>query len=361
MRIALTSPLYESVPPRCYGGTERVVWWLTEELVQRGHDVTLFCSGDSQTSATQVPLVEQSLRLHGGELLDATSFHLAAAHTVRQRAHEFDVIHSNFDYLAFPALQGCPTPHVHTMHGRLDVAGLSEVHRAFPAPLVSISDAQRAPLPDADWVETVYHGLPTDLYRPGDGRGDFVLFLGRISPEKRPCAAIRAARAAGVPLVIAAKIDAVDRRYYREVIEPMLLDGDGVEFIGEVDDRQKIELLGQCRALLNPVLWPEPFGLVMIEAMACGAPVIGRRCGSVPEVLLDGITGAICDDDDALVPALKRLDHYDRTACRAHVEEHFSVARMADDYEAVYQHLIDRASMPAVTSRPALRRRPLAG
>jgi glycosyltransferase involved in cell wall biosynthesis len=361
VRIALLSPLYESVPPRCYGGTERVVWWLTEELERRGHDVTLFCSGDSRTSANQVPLVEQSLRLHGGQLLDPVATHLAAARIVRDRAHEFDIVHSNIDYLAFPSFIDCPVPHIHTMHGRLDVDGLSTMHAAYPVPLVSISDSQRAPIPDANWIDTVYHGLPTDLYRAGQGRGDFVLFLGRISPEKRPCAAIEIARKAGVKLVMAAKIDVNDRKYYREVVEPLLLDGGGVEFIGEVDDAEKIKLLGECRALLNPVLWPEPFGLVMIEAMACGAPVLGRCCGSVPEVVRHGVTGAICDDDEALVEALGDLDRFDRAACRRHVEEHFSVAAMTEGYLAVYEHMIELARMPAVTSRPAPRRRPLAG
>jgi glycosyltransferase involved in cell wall biosynthesis len=359
VRIAMLSPLYESVPPRGYGGTERVVWWLTDELVRRGHDVTLFASGDSRTRATQVALIERALRLDGTpRLLDAFALHLAAAHTVRERAHQFDLVHSHIDYLAFPAFQGCHTPHVHTMHGRLDIDGLAAVHRAFPAPLVSISESQREPLPDAAWFATVPHGLPIEGYPVGAGDGGYAVFLGRISPEKRPDAAIAIARAAGVRLVIAAKVDPADRAYFEAVIEPLLAAGTGVEFIGEVGDREKAALLGGACALVNPVLWPEPFGLVMIEAMACGTPVLGRRCGAIPEVLVDGVTGVVADDDAALVTALGDVSRYSRAACRARVEEHFTVARMVDAYERVYQQLV--ASSPLI-SRPRSRPLPAAG
>jgi glycosyltransferase involved in cell wall biosynthesis len=354
LRIAMLSPLIESVPPRGYGGTERVVWWLTEELVRRGHDVTLFASGDSRTHAHQVALVERSLRLHGADrLVDAFALHLAAAQTVRDRADDFDVIHSHIDYAAFPALTECATPHVHTMHNRLDVDGLAEAHRAFPVPLVSISQSQRAPLPDAPWVATVHHGLPIEHYRVGRG-GDYALYLGRISPEKRPDAAIRIARAAGVRLVIAAKIDPAERRYHDEVIAPLLAAGDGVEYIGEVGDADKVALLGGARALLNPVLWPEPFGLVMIESLACGTPVLGRRCGATPEIVDDGVTGVVADDDEALVEALAHTDRFDRAACRRRVERDFTVERMTSAYESVYRTLIAAAPLTSRRRSPPI-------
>ena len=347
VRIALLSPLYESVPPQKYGGTERVVSWLADELVRRGHHVTLFASGDSRTRAELVPVVDRALRLgHRGLLLDSYALHLAAAARVRARAHDFDVIHSSIDYLAFPAFRDAPVPFVTTMHGRLDIAGLTEVHGAYPLPVVSISDAQRAALPDAAWVATVYHGLPIEPGPVGPGGGDYVVFLGRISPEKAPDAAIRAARRAGVRLVIAAKIDPADRAYHDEVIAPLLRAGDGVEFIGEVDDAQKVALLRDARALLFPICWPEPFGLVMIEAMACGTPVIARRSGSVPEIVDHGRTGLICDDEDQLVAALHAIDRLDRAACRRAVEQRFSVARMTSDYETLYHDLAERRRFP---------------
>ena len=341
MRIAMMAPLYESVPPSCYGGTERVVWWLAEELLRRGHHVTLFATGDSRCSAELVPVVERALRTASkGTLIDPIALHLAAARMARARADEFDLIHSHIDFIGFPAFDRSPVPVVTTMHGRLDIEGLTEIHRSYRSPVVSISDSQRAPLPAANWVGTVYHGLPMDLYSFGEGRGDYVLFLGRISPEKAPDVAIRVARRAGIRLVIAAKVDAADRTYFETVVEPLLRDGDGVEYIGEVGDQRKIELLRDARALLFPVCWPEPFGLVMIEAMACGAPVVARRFGSVPEVVRGGRTGFICDDEDELVAALGRLDEIDRRDCRRWVEDRFSVTRMAADYEALYRRLI---------------------
>jgi glycosyltransferase involved in cell wall biosynthesis len=354
VRIAMLSPLIESVPPRGYGGTERVVWWITDELVRRGHDVTLFASGDSRTRARPVALVERSLRLHGaGRLVDAFALHLAAARTVRERADQFDVIHSHVDYAAFPALTDCPTPHVHTLHNRLDVDGLAEAHRAFPAPLVSISASQREPMPDAEWVATVHHGLPIERYPVGPG-GDYALYLGRISPEKRPDAAIQIARAAGVRLIMAAKVDPAERRYHDEVIVPLLASGTGVDFIGEVGDGDKIALLGGARALLNPVLWPEPFGLVMIEALACGTPVLGRRCGAVPEIVDDGVTGVVADHDDALIDGLARARRLDRGACRRRVERDFTVDRMVSAYEAVYEDLIATPRIPSRRRSPAV-------
>ncbi len=338
MRIAQLAPLVEAVPPGTYGGTERVVDWLCRELTARGHEVTLFASGDSKTAARIVPVAPRALRT-SGTLHDPIAWHLASVERLRGCARDFDVIHSHLDYLPLPALRGVPTPVVTTLHGRLDVSGLREIYRHFPdRPLVAISDAQRQTLPELPWAGTIHHGLPVNDYPFGPGDGDFFLFLGRISPEKRPHVAIDVARRAGVRLVLAAKVDAADRAYHEERVRP-LLGEPGIEFLGEVDHREKVELLGRCRALLFPVLWPEPFGLAMIEALACGAPVIARRCGSTPEVVRHGETGLLCDDDDALVRALTEVDRIDRLACRRDVEERFSSARMAADYEAVYRRV----------------------
>ena len=338
MRVALLAPLIESVPPLLYGGTERVVSWLTEALVARGHDVTLFASGDSQTRAELVPVVPRALRLEGNRLRDDVALHLMQAELCRRRARDFDVVHTHIDHLAFSALRGADVPVVATLHGRLDLEGLAPLHQLYRGPLVSISDAQRAPMPRANWVATIHHGLPVADYTYSAQGGDFVLFLGRISPEKRPDLAIRVARAAGVPIVLAAKVDAADQRYHDDVVAP-LLRAPGVEFVGEVDDAQKIELLGRARALLFPIAWPEPFGLVMIEAMACGTPVVATRWGSIPEVIEDGVTGRVCDDEEALVRALAEVRSIDRAACRLAVERRFSSARMAASYEDVYARL----------------------
>jgi glycosyltransferase involved in cell wall biosynthesis len=345
LRIALISPLYESVPPALYGGTERVVSWLAEELVHQGHDVTLFASGDSQTSARLVPVIDHALRLTDeGQLRDSFALHAALAERVRARAGEFDIIHSHIDYLGFAAFRDTPTPFLTTLHGRLDIEGLEMIHAALPMPVVSISDAQRAPLPEAQWVGTVYHGLPLDDIALGSGRGDYLLYLGRLSREKRPEAAIQIARRAGMRLIIAAKVDEADQGYYDDVVAPLLRRGrNAVEFVGEVDDREKIALLRDARALLNPVLWPEPFGLVMIEALACGTPVLARRCGSVPEIIAHGHTGFICDDDDALVDVLDDLDLIDRLDCRREAEERFSAPRMTGDYLALYDRMVEQA------------------
>jgi glycosyltransferase involved in cell wall biosynthesis len=345
MRIAQLSPLYESVPPALYGGTERVVSWLTEELVSRGHDVTLFASGDSETSATLVPVVDRALRLNKTGLLDPIAMHLAAAEMVRRRAGEFDIIHAHIDSLAYPALGGQQTPMVTTLHGRQDLDGLAMLYRLYcEQPVVAISRSQRASLPEAGWIATVHHGLPLDQYPVGEGRGDYIAFLGRISPEKRPEVAIRTAREVGARLVIAAKVDPADRRYFDDAIKP-LLSGPGVDFIGEVDHQGKLDLLRHARGFLFPIKWPEPFGLVMIEAMACGTPVIATRAGSVDEVIAHGRSGFICDDDVELVQAIERIGEIDRAACRSWVEQHFSLARMAYDYERVYGRLIATGSL----------------
>jgi glycosyltransferase involved in cell wall biosynthesis len=342
MRIAQLAPLTESVPPRLYGGTERVVSWLTEALVARGHDVTLFASGDSVTSARLVPVGDRALR---GGTGDPLASHVTMVAMAKERADQFDVVHAHVDFIPFLAFDGARPALVSTLHGRLDLPWLPPVFRQFrTAPLVSISDAQRRPVPDANWVATVHHGLPIAGYPVGDGRGGYMLFLGRMSPEKRPDAAIALARRAGVRLLLAAKVDDVDREWFTRVVEPMLSQP-GVEFIGEVDEHTKQALLCDARAMLFPIDWPEPFGLAMIEAMACGAPVITRRCGSTPEVVADGVTGFVCDDDDAIVDAIRRIDTIDRQACRRRVEERFAVDRMAEAYEQVYEGLLAARSV----------------
>lgn len=340
MRIAHVAPLYERVPPRLYGGTERVVSHLVEEQVARGHEVTLFASGDSRTSASIVAAVPRALRL------DATASDQLAPHMIElsqvfDRAADFDIIHCHVDYLAFPFSRLVATPTVHTLHGRLDLPNTPAVMAHFDdVPVVSISDAQRRPVQDlpVTWAGTVYHGLPLETYPVGTGRGGYLAFLGRISPEKRPDLAIQAARRAGVPLRIAAKVDPVDRPYFEEEIEPLLNDP-LVEYLGEIGDAEKAAFLGDAIALLFPIDWPEPFGLVMIEALACGTPVIARPCGSVGEIIVPGHTGLIADTVEGLAAAARRIEGIDRAACRREAETRFSVERMADDYEAIYARL----------------------
>ncbi len=342
MRIAQIAPLYERVPPRFYGGTERIVSYLTEGLVRCGHDVTLFASGDSRTAARLVPGAPRALRLDR-KVEDPLMHHVAQLRRVIDRAAEFDVIHNHMDYLGFPLLAVTPTPIVTTLHGRLDLPDLPAVLAAYPeAALISISDAQRRPLPRAEWMATVPHGVPADLYPMGRGNGGYLAFLGRISPEKRVDAAIAVARAAGLPLRIAAKVDRVDVRYFEETIRPLL--GCGVEYLGEISGPAKARFLGEARALLFPIDWPEPFGLVMIEALACGTPVIARRRGSVPEVLEHGVTGFICDDEAAMVAAVRRIDGIDRAACRRSFERRFTVERMVGDYEQLYAGMLERVA-----------------
>jgi glycosyltransferase involved in cell wall biosynthesis len=338
MRIAEVSPLYESVPPRMYGGTERVLSFLTEELVRLGHDVTLFASGDSQTSARLVPGSPRSLRLDP-DCFDPLASHFVMLEQVVARAQEFDVIHYHVDYLHFPFSQRHEAPHLTTLHGRLDIPELQAVYRTWPtAPLVSISDAQREPIPSANWVCTVQHGLPSDLLQPGTGKGGYLAFLGRISPEKGPDRAIAIARAAGVPLKMAAKIDKVDREYYEQVVRP-LMDPAVVEYVGEINEREKQAFLGDAAGLLFPIDWPEPFGLVMIEALACGTPVLAYRRGSVPEILEDGVTGCLVDNLAGAVGAVDRLRAMDRGVCRREFDRRFTAARMAEDYLSVYETL----------------------
>lgn len=335
MRIAQVAPLYESVPPKLYGGTERVVSYLTEALVRDGHDVTLYASGDSRTAARLVAPCDRSLRLDE-RCADQLAHHVLMLEMVSREAHRHDVVHYHVDYLHFPLSARNGTPHLTTLHGRLDLPDLPPLYRAFPdQPLVSISHAQRAPLPRANWIRTVHHGLPVDLFWPGDGDGGYLVFLGRISPEKRLDRAIEIARRAGWPLRVAAKVDPADAAYFETRIAP-LLEQPHVAFLGEVGEAEKERLLGGARALLFPIDWPEPFGLVMIEAIACGTPVVGFRRGSVPEILDEGVTGYLVDGVDAAVEAVGRLGRLSRTRCREVFERRFTVERMAREYVEVY-------------------------
>ncbi len=339
MRIAQVAPLYESVPPRTYGGTERIVSYLTEELVRQGHDVTLFASGDSETSARLVSPCSRSLRLDE-TCTDQLAHHVLMLEQIAQRAGEFDLIHFHIDYLAFPLARRLKTAQLTTLHGKLTLPDLVPLYREFrEMPVVSISDDQRQPLPWVNWRATIPHGLPVDLYafRPGAGR--YLAFLGRISPEKRLDRAIEIAQQTGIQLKVAAKVDDADREYFESVIAPIMKDR-LVDYIGEISDADKGEFLGNARALLFPIDWPEPFGLVMIEAMACGTPVIAYRAGSVPEVLEDGLTGFIVEDQPGAVEAVRKVPDLSRAGCRRVFEARFSVERMARDYLREYERLV---------------------
>ena len=340
MRIAHVAPLYERVPPALYGGTERVVSYLVDEQVRRGHEVTLFASGDSRTAASLVSPLPRAIRLDDG-VSDPIAPHMVELSQAFERAEEFDLIHCHVDYLAFPFSRLVRTPTVHTLHGRLDLPHLRPLLAHFDdVPLVSISDAQRRPVDDLSlaWAGTVHHGLPLENYPVGRGSGGYLAFLGRISPEKRPDLAIRAARRAGMPLRIAAKVDAADRAYFEEQIEPLLADP-LIDFMGEIGDSEKPRFLGEAAALMFPTDWPEPFGLVVIEALACGTPVISRACGSVPELIVPGRTGFIADTVEELALAARSIDRIDRAACRREAQARFSAQRMADGYDAVYDRL----------------------
>lgn len=339
LRIAQIAPLAEAVPPKLYGGTERVIWWLTEELVRQGHDVTLYASGDSETSARLVPCAPQGLRLAGIDNHVAST--VAMIDRVLQDADQYDVIHFHIDFVHFPLFKHLADRCFTTLHGRLDLPDFKPGFDAFPEmQLVSISDDQRRPLPDANFVKTVYHGLPSDLIAPGRGDGDYLAFLGRISPEKRPDRAIAIAKQAGVPIKLAAKVDNADRAYFEEKIEP-LLDDPLVEFIGEINDGQKSDFLGNARALVFPIDWPEPFGLVMIEAMAAGTPTIAWRRGSTAEVMADGRSGVLVDSIDDAVAAVHRMADWDRDSVRRCFEEHFTARRMALEYVALFERAIE--------------------
>jgi glycosyltransferase involved in cell wall biosynthesis len=346
MRIAQIAPLCESCPPQMYGGTERVVSWLTEELVKMGHEVTLFASGDSLTSARLVAGSKRALRLDEN-VQDFYAHHMVLMNKVLRHADEFDVLHFHTDYLHFPTFADGNHPIVTTMHGRQDLPDLAPVYREFAGtPLVSISDDQRTPVPFASWAKTIYHGLPKDLLPFGTGEGGYLAFVGRTSPEKGLDRAIEIARKAGIKLKIAAKVDKADKAYFHDVIEP-LIDGGEIEFVGEINEVQKRDFLGNARALLFPIRWPEPFGLVMIEAMACGTPVLAFRCGSVPEVMENGLTGFIVDSMDEAHEAVPRLLALDRRAVRERFEQRFTSERMARDYVALYETLMHRPALPS--------------
>src|SRR5215212_8574272 len=343
MRIAQIAPLAESVPPKLYGGTERVVAWLVDELVSLGHEVTLFASGDSQTSAKLHAVWPQALRL-GRPRTDPMAAQAALLEAVARQAADFDVIHAHIDWLHLPLLSRLGVPFLTTCHGRMDLPGFSDVVRRFPnAPFVSISDHQRLALTEANWLGTVYHGLPADLFRPSFEPGSYLAFLGRLTAEKGPEAAIRIARAVKMPLRIAAKVPRGERNYFKDKLEPQI-DGAQVQLTGEVNDETKQQFLAGAAALLFPIDWPEPFGLVMIEAMACGTPVIAFRSGSVPEVIDDGLTGFVVPGEAEAIQAIGRLSELDRREVRRHFEERFTATRMAKEYLGHYQTLIDAAS-----------------
>ncbi len=337
MRIAQVAPLHEAVPPKLYGGTERVVSYLTEELVRLGYDVTLFASGDSETSARLVPITPQALRLDKSTA-DPIAPHFVLLKTVKQMQNQFDIIHFHTDYLHFPlAESGLRTPHVTTIHNRMDLPELRNVYRAFPdIPLISISQSQRNSLPDCNWVGTVHHGLPRDLYATSESRGGDLVFLGRISPEKRLDRAIKIADLAGKRLVVAAKVDQHDRTYFESEIKP-LLDQPHVKYLGEIGDREKHELICSALAMLFPIDWPEPFGIVMIESMACGVPVIAWRNGSVPEVINLGRSGFVVESIDEAVAAVHACEQLTSQQVREEFENRFTSDIMANNYLKIYE------------------------
>jgi glycosyltransferase involved in cell wall biosynthesis len=340
MHIAQIAPLTEAIPPKLYGGTERVVSWLTEELIALGHEVTLFASGDSLTSAHLEAAWPRALRLDGA-VRDPNALHMMMLERVYRRAADFDFLHFHLDYYPFSLFSRQPTPFVTTLHGRLDLPEHQPVFDTFRSlPVVSISNAQRRPLPQARWVRTVHHGLPEGLLVPMPVKPSYFAFLGRIAPEKGVDRAIRIAEHCGMPLKVAAKVDRVDQDYFDQQILPMFQSGN-VEYVGEISDREKSEFLSGAIVLLVPIDWPEPFGLVMIEAMACGTPVIAFNRGSAPEVVDEGLTGFIVEDVNGAIGAVDRLEQLSRAKIRRHFEQHFTARRMAQDYLSVYRSLSD--------------------
>jgi glycosyltransferase involved in cell wall biosynthesis len=340
MHIAQVAPLTEAVPPKLYGGTERVVSWLTEELIALGHEVTLFASGDSVTSAKLEAMWPRALRLDGA-VRDPNALHMMMLEQVYRRSSDFDILHCHLDYYPFSLFSRQATPFVTTLHGRLDLPEHQPTFDTFnKVPVVSISNSQRRPLPQANWVRTVLHGLPKDLLVPRPIKPSYFAFLGRIAPEKGIERAIRIAQHCGVKLKVAAKVDRADQDYYDEKIKPLLA-AEQVEFIGEINDREKPEFLSGALALMFPINWPEPFGLVMIEAMACGTPVIAFNRGSVPEIIEDGLTGFVVEDINGAVGAVDRLGQLSREKIRQRFEERFTARRMAQDYLNVYRSLSD--------------------
>jgi glycosyltransferase involved in cell wall biosynthesis len=340
MRIAQVAPLYESVPPKLYGGTERVVSYLTEELVRQGHDVTLFASGDSLTEARLVPACPQALRL-APNCIDPLAHHVLLVERVLAEKENFDLIHFHIDYLHYPRTRYENVPTLTTLHGRLDIPDLVPLYQNFrDTPVVSISDSQREPLPWLNWQETVYHGLPIDSLSYHGGPGKYLAFLGRTSPEKGLDQAIAIAREAGIHLKIAAKIDRVDQAYFETVIKPLLKEP-GIEFVGEIGHSEKSEFLGGAMALLCPIQWPEPFGLVIIEAMACGTPVIAYPRGSVPELVQDGVSGFVVHDAHEAAMAAMAAPALSRKGCREYFERRFSASRMCGNYVSLYERALD--------------------
>ena len=339
MRIAQVAPLTESIPPRYYGGTERIVSYLTEELVRMGHEVTLFASGDSVTRARLEPMCHSSLRLDKN-CIDHLAHYVLMLERVYKRAREFDIIHWHIDYFPFSMMRRMGTPSVTTLHGRLDLPDLMPVYKEFSdMPVISISDAQREPLHWVNWQGTVYHGLPEDLYTFREEPGKYLAFLGRISPEKKVDTAIEIAKRMGMELKIAAKVDKADKEYFDTAIKP-LLDHPLIEYVGEIGETEKNDFLGGAYALLFPIDWPEPFGIVMIEAMACGTPIIARPVGSVPEVMLEGTTGFIATDVEDAVTAAADVEFLSRKRCREVFDHKFTARRMAGDYVGIYQRLL---------------------
>jgi glycosyltransferase involved in cell wall biosynthesis len=338
MRIAQVAPLFESVPPRFYGGTERVVSWLTEEFVRQGHDVTLFASGDSLTNARLMPVCSRALRLDS-HCIDPLAHHIQLVERVLQKKDKFDIIHFHIDYLHFPLSRRESLQHITTLHGRLDIPDLIPLYREFSEmPVVSISDAQRSPLSWINWQGTVHHGMPADLFTPHLENGKYLAFLGRISPEKGVDRTIEIALRAEMPLKIAAKVDRSDKEYFEHCIKP-LLDTELVEFIGEISDLEKNEFLGNATALLFPINWLEPFGIVLIESLACGLPVIAYPRGSVPEIIEDRVSGLLVNNVEEAAKAVANISKIDRKACRRAFERRFTSKRMANDYLSIYQRI----------------------
>ena len=351
MKIAQVAPLWESVPPQLYGGTERIVSYLTEELVHMGHEVTLFASGDSRTAAQLEAVCPSALRLNSGIFNRDASMVMLQERSLGSNG-DFDIIHSHLDFLGFPLARRSRRPVVTTLHGRLDLPELGPVFREYAEmPLVSISDAQRRPMPWANWHTTIHHGLPGDLYSFHENPEGYLAFLGRIAPEKRPDHAIQLAKRVGLPLRIAAKVDPADRDYYRSEIEPML-DHPLIEFIGEISDQEKNEFVGNALALVCPYDWPEPFGLVLIEALACGTPVLAYRRGSIPEIIEHGDTGFVCESLSDMIEAVGDITTIDRRRCRAAFEARFTANRMAHDYVALYERILDVHALPGGRKTP---------
>ena len=343
MRIAQVAPLWESVPPKLYGGTERIVSYLPEELVRLGHDVTLFASGDSVTAARLEAICVHALRLNTG-IFNRDAPMTMLMEQALGKTGEFDIIHSHLDFMGFPLGRRNPTPTVTTFHGRLDLPELQPVFREYmEMPMVSISDAQRKPVYWANWHATVYHGLPRDLYTLHTNHAGYLAFLGRIAPEKRPDHAIELAKRVGIPLRIAAKVDPMDQQYFHSIIEPLLADP-LIEYLGEITDAEKNEFLGQAMALVCPYDWPEPFGLVLIEALACGTPVLAYRRGSIPEIIEDRVTGFVCEGVDEMTAAVLHIPEIDRRRCRLTFEQRFTVERMAQDYLRVYEQVVSNGA-----------------